>query len=482
MTLENFFVFVRSVTTWIWSSSLQASILVCLILLCKFVFRYRLSARMHDVIWLLVIVKLLIPWTFESPVSLYNLLPGTVRFLIPAAPAMQTPVSGTPAAYLTGEHVPLSSWFVPANVSDVHLGGIWMNILALIWLLGVIFLALYALFKYRMFASNLKGAALVQDQRILEVFERCKRKLGQKRHVPLVVCQTIKSPALIGWLRPRILLPAQVAAEFDSCELTHIFIHELSHLKRNDIAVNVVMSSLLILHWFNPLLWYAVSVMRRDQEIACDSMALTYMDKQDPKKYGFTLVKLLEMHSRPPQITYTVRFLGYKKHLRRRLEMIKRFRRSTYSWSFFGVLLLAVLAAATLGNPTKTMSEASPFVPPAAGKLTREFAAEHPGIDIANQTGTPVYAAADGVVLDAGYQQTDGNRIVIQHNDAYQTVYAHLETIHVNKGDKVGQGQTIGEMGSTGRSTGPHLYFEISQDGTLVNPASYVTIPQPTVE
>ncbi len=94
----------------------------------------------------------------------------------------------------------------------------------------------------------------------------------------------------------------------------------------------------------------------------------------------------------------------------------------------------------------------------------------HTGVDFAAPTGTPIYAAGDGVVKRAGRNGGYGNYIQIRHNGEFSTAYAHLSRILVQPGQRVQQGDVIGRVGSTGRSTGPHLHYEIIRDGKKVNP------------
>ncbi|MDO5087449.1 MAG: M23 family metallopeptidase [Comamonadaceae bacterium] len=97
---------------------------------------------------------------------------------------------------------------------------------------------------------------------------------------------------------------------------------------------------------------------------------------------------------------------------------------------------------------------------------------EHTGVDYAAATGTPVRTIGDGVVTFAGVQNGYGNVIYIQHRGKDSTVYAHLSRIDVKAGDNVMQGETIGAVGSTGRSTGPHLHFEFRVDNQPINPVT----------
>lgn len=101
----------------------------------------------------------------------------------------------------------------------------------------------------------------------------------------------------------------------------------------------------------------------------------------------------------------------------------------------------------------------------------REF---HRGVDVATRQGTPVITPADGVVVEIGKDRGFGRFIRLDHGFSYKTYYAHLSEVVVKKGQKVHRGQMIGKVGSTGRTTGPHLHYEIHVKGLPVNPLRYV--------
>ncbi|KKT81109.1 MAG: Peptidase M23 family protein [Candidatus Azambacteria bacterium GW2011_GWA1_44_9] len=112
------------------------------------------------------------------------------------------------------------------------------------------------------------------------------------------------------------------------------------------------------------------------------------------------------------------------------------------------------------------------FVWPTNGIMTQYFSWYHPGIDIANRAAPGVAASDGGRVVVAGWPDNFGfgNRVVIDHGNGYQTTYAHLSNIYVAVGQTISRGQIIGQMGSTGRSTGTHLHLEIRYRGIAVNP------------
>lgn len=98
----------------------------------------------------------------------------------------------------------------------------------------------------------------------------------------------------------------------------------------------------------------------------------------------------------------------------------------------------------------------------------------HYGTDFAAWSGENIYAFADGTVSFAGYSESFGNYITIDHSDGWQSLYAHCSILYVNTGDSVSAGQLIALVGDTGLVTGPHLHFELSRDGVYVNPEYYV--------
>jgi len=98
----------------------------------------------------------------------------------------------------------------------------------------------------------------------------------------------------------------------------------------------------------------------------------------------------------------------------------------------------------------------------------------HSGIDVANARGTPIKAAAPGKVIQAGFSSGYGRVVVLDHGFGITTKYAHLSTIRVHSGQEVKEGQFIATMGSTGKSPGPHLHFELRIDGSAVDPLKYL--------
>ncbi|NCN58958.1 hypothetical protein COW99_03645 [Candidatus Roizmanbacteria bacterium CG22_combo_CG10-13_8_21_14_all_38_20] len=115
------------------------------------------------------------------------------------------------------------------------------------------------------------------------------------------------------------------------------------------------------------------------------------------------------------------------------------------------------------------------FLWPTNGRITQNFVWYHKAIDIANKQAPSIAAADTGTVVYAGCLKWGyGCHVIVDHGNGFQTLYAHLSQYYVNVGDAVARGQSIGQMGSTGRSTGTHLHFEIRKNGVALNPMSFL--------
>ncbi|MFA6034983.1 MAG: M23 family metallopeptidase [Myxococcota bacterium] len=132
----------------------------------------------------------------------------------------------------------------------------------------------------------------------------------------------------------------------------------------------------------------------------------------------------------------------------------------------------------------KTMLSSTPSRWPSNGWVTSDFGhrydpytgdrSMHTGLDIATDPGTPVVAPADGQIISTEYHPNYGKMILIDHGNSIMTLYAHLSEVSVSEGDRVLRGVKLGAVGNSGRSTGPHLHYEVHVNGIPVNPMKYI--------
>ena len=144
-----------------------------------------------------------------------------------------------------------------------------------------------------------------------------------------------------------------------------------------------------------------------------------------------------------------------------------------------------LLAVRSLVDRRNALAAATPSLWPARGWLTSPMGRRqdpvtgepefHAGLDIAAETGQPVYATAEGVVRAAEYRQGYGNVIVLDHGFGIETRYGHLSEFSAQRDERVKRGDVIGRVGATGRATGPHLHYEVLANGRLLNPIQLLT-------
>jgi murein DD-endopeptidase MepM/ murein hydrolase activator NlpD len=140
-----------------------------------------------------------------------------------------------------------------------------------------------------------------------------------------------------------------------------------------------------------------------------------------------------------------------------------------------GVWLVIPYGSKALRRPRPALALDSLFAWPIVGYVTQNYSADHPALDIGAPYGSAVYAARAGVVTRASWADTGyGYLVWIEHGDGYATVYSHLKGAWVSAGQRVARGQLVGEVGSTGNSTGPHVHFEIRVNGVRANPLGYL--------
>ncbi|WP_312476864.1 M56 family metallopeptidase [Neobacillus sp.] len=353
---------------WVIETSIMASILVGLILCVKALLRNKLNPRWHYLLWMILIVRLLLPWSPDSSYSIYSILSHsyetTVSVQSPPVSSSENErmyekkgISGAEiiiedernaAVKLQTTNESKKETIRNENQKDEPIS--FHTIALYIWLTGVIILGFVTYLVNRSLTHYIKQQPVITDKRIVEIFENCKKSMSVEQCIPLILAGKISSPTVHGFFRPRVLLSSAYINQLTEQQLRHIFYHELAHIKRRDVGLNWLMHSLLILNWFNPILWHAYSRMREDQELACDVLALTFMDEKEQISYGHTIISLLEYYSNSYQVPSLANLSKNKRTLKRRILMIKKFQKKSYRWSALGVIAVIAVSSLSLLN------------------------------------------------------------------------------------------------------------------------------------
>ncbi|MBL9128947.1 MAG: carboxypeptidase regulatory-like domain-containing protein, partial [Verrucomicrobiales bacterium] len=167
-------------------------------------------------------------------------------------------------------------------------------VIGAVWGLGAVGFGVRWIGQDLRLRTALRRHVPVASPEVRELLERCRRELGLRRSVLLFETEEVSAPAIHGVIRPRLLIPDGLFERLGAAELRHVFLHELAHVKRRDLELNWLVSMLLTLHWFNPVLWWAFRRMRADRELATDAMVLAHLRGESPVAYGETILTVLE--------------------------------------------------------------------------------------------------------------------------------------------------------------------------------------------
>ncbi|HEY3853936.1 MAG TPA: M56 family metallopeptidase [Verrucomicrobiae bacterium] len=361
---------------WLARTSWQASVLVLLVLGAQRLFRGRLNARWQYALWLLVVARLAMPSLPASSWSVFNvlhyspaqkeILPNKVELTKPVAenfgndPVQDSEIvpekttsgrSETPAATVAA---------APHTMFDKRRLTIDAEIA---WLIGVVLLGGRGIGQSIVFVRRLRGARAVTDAEMLALFDECKEIMGVSAPLRLEETDQVSSPALYGFFRPSLLLPRRIIRQFTPDEQRHIFLHELAHVKRRDMAVHWVAAVFRLLHWFNPVLWFGFQRMAADRELACDEMALGRAGENEARPYGETVLKLLELCATPAVLPGLMGILEEKSQMTRRILMIARYKQQA-GWPIVAMLLLVGLGLVTLTDAQIDKAKSESFAKP----------------------------------------------------------------------------------------------------------------------
>ncbi|PQQ52394.1 M56 family metallopeptidase [Bacillus thuringiensis] len=354
---------------WLIETSAMASILVVLILCIKVLFRNKLTPRWQYMLWMILIIRLVLPWSPDSSYSIYSVLTykNDDAFISSRNPVTSILIKGhmqefeytegaksntkedidTPSSELDAEGNKVQTYNYEKQ-DDKKVS--FYTIIIYIWLIGVILLSVATIIMNRRLLLYIKKQPVITDEKIVKIFEECRKSMSVQRDVPLLVSGKVPSPTVFGFIRPKLLLSSVHMNILDEQQLRYIFHHELAHIKRRDVGINWLMHGLLILNWFNPILWYAYSCMREDQELACDALALTCIDAEEQITYGHTIISLLEHYSGYYHVPSIANFSKNKRALKRRILMIKKFQKNSYRWSALGVVAVIAVSSVSLLN------------------------------------------------------------------------------------------------------------------------------------
>ena len=338
---------------WTWRTSLHASVLITLVALIQAAGSKRLAARWRYALGLLVLLRLMMPVVPASSFSIFNLtapvLPNTPELRAPTPLLPATPLSPT----ASGQVAPLRAALRAQKKID------WLKVAPILWLLGATGSLVIVLCQQRNFSRRIKYRPPISDERILSLLESCRNVMGVRRRITAVIAPQPGTPALFGFLKPRLLIPETAVRKLDDPELRMIFLHELAHVKRGDVLLNWVIIFVRSLHWFNPLVWLALSRLRADRELVCDAMVMSRLADDERRVYGNTLIKLLDDFSGAGFCPSLAPVINHKHEIKRRVTMIAQFKPAGRVAVLLSAAIVVALCCFTFTRAAEKRGESS---------------------------------------------------------------------------------------------------------------------------
>lgn len=318
-----------------------------------------------------------------------------------------------------------------------------------------------------------------QRFRLVQIIQQAEWRQG--------VLYTEESVPPFAWDDRLVVLPQSLTRALTDEDLDLIIAHERTHIQRRDGRWFAALALIDALFWFNPAIRKQTAKCRQAAERSVDEFVLTNCPSRR-KAYASSLITVLEFTAGRSITAAASMSAGSIEETKMRLKRIMGHKdragnkmRSTVVGIAAAALFAQGAVAAVLFTSPSELS-----VIPVKGVVTSPFGKRfdpisdkknmHRGIDIKAKKGTPVLAAGGGVVTFADYRGGYGKLVEIDHGAGLFTRYAQLEKMKVSVGDRVTAGQKIATVGSSGRSTGPHLHFEVIAGGKNVDPAAYLEL------
>lgn len=481
------------------------SAMILMVLALRLFLKKHLPRGIFPTLWCAAAVRLLLPITVPTHLSVWNLLHtpaaaqanGVISDVLTPFPSLAASSTAKPAADIAG-----------------------ISPMLLVWLVCAILLAAYFVIGYTCMVRRFRGTRLAPQPSIDALLDRFRFS----RDPRICVSNSRRAPLTFGVFRPTVLLPEDLP--IGDAQFQLVLAHELAHIRRKDCLRKLLLTVCLCLYWWNPLVWMMVWLANRDMELACDEAVLRALGPDCKKAYALTL---LDMAQRNPKSAPLCSGFA-KSSAEERIRAILCFKRIP-AWVGIFVSVLFVLTASAFTtqavNPSVLpemepavqekipeenvavsvpVSEPIPTTPPimpeqetesetqpqpevpayifpledANAEVTNPYGWQahpvtkqkslHSGVDLAADYGTNVLAVADGTVLDCSYDAAFGYILTLEHGNGVQTQYAHLSEFLVEFGDVVRQGQIIAKTGDSGWTTGPHLHLGVLINGETADP------------
>lgn len=382
----------------------------------KLAFKNKLSPALHFTLWFLVIARLCIPMTIESGFHLFTVEQEKplVQQQIPEVSAFDAPTpaatrEAAPSEALRGEApAPVQEPLPAADSLKPVFTIASADALIALWVAGMAFRAARLLFSERSMRRAVAHNTLPTDARMRDIYDACCAELGIAHKLPLQSMAGIYSPALTVSLKPMILLPANITDTLTDAQLACALRHELTHYRRRDHLLMLLLRLLTCVYWFNPIVWLMKRELMKDMETACDSAVTAQLNGTERREYAMTLLALFSQPCRANSVL-GMALSSAEKDAERRVREVFGAHRSKVPVKILAALLSALLLACCFTTACQPTPSQSPVVNKGGDYLEgieetpfEPYAAEEHADRTARRNGIRMQFDADVIIPETG--------------------------------------------------------------------------------
>lgn len=376
----------RNIWEYIVGATVFGSVTGFIVLLIKSLLKNKINKRYAYLLWMILVIKLIIPFGPESNISLFNNIPINYK-MENILSSNTTKLDNTNSNsndnksnnYISKEDTTndVNSTVLTSqdnhsvnennenftqdsqvfnNAHSIPIIGIksdkFSKILFFVWLFGFVFSAVTYMIIYICFIKDLKKCSKLKYQRMEKILKNCKSQLNINKNIQIIVYDKISSPSIVGMFKVKIILPRNLI-NLSEEELRHIFLHELCHYKNKDNYMDNLLGLLQCIHWFNPLIYYYFKKIRNDMEICCDERVLNLLNEDEHNKYGITMLNVLEKINSNYKMRVGLNMANDKKTIKERINLIKNnknFSKKSKLFTLTGIICLLVMGGLLLTN------------------------------------------------------------------------------------------------------------------------------------
>lgn len=300
--------------------------IVGILLIAKWVFRNNLSSRMQYNLWLLLLGLLAVPFIPFRLISFPQIFSWLSSVRNSSASHADVGANNVMDTGLSGTTNWMNDFALSVNKDTPSVTG---YILLGIWIVGMLAMMILVI-KSSLRLRIIKRSALpLQNPEVRRLYNKCLNEMKITRNIPVYSTAFLKSPIIVGFLKPCIYLPIHLISDYNESDMQYMLLHELQHYKHKDAFASYFMNLAGVIYWFNPFVWYSLKEMRNDREIACDSSVLKILDENSYTDYGNTLINFAEKISLTP-FPFATGLSGNLKQMKRRIINIASYEKPTF--------------------------------------------------------------------------------------------------------------------------------------------------------